>query len=158
MVDHNILINILKEHYSFHDEALCWFQQYLRPCNFKVYINGIYSNPKPLDFSVQQGSCLCANIFTCYCALIENIIPHDTRINGFADDHSLRRTYKVIHEENVTQNKNSLQTTSINIQKLMDTVWLKLNSDKTEYIPFASTKHIENQIPHHLALKVTSQN
>ena len=99
MVDHNILIDIIKEQYSFHDKALHWFEQYLRPHNFKVCIQRKYSKPKILDFSVPQGSCSGANMFTCYCILIENIIPHDTEINGFADDHSLRRTYKVTDKE-----------------------------------------------------------
>ena len=64
-------------------------------------------------------------------------------INGFADDHSLRRTYKVTDKEHGIQSKSNLQSTFMNIQKWMDTIWLKLNSDKTEYIQFASTKHIE---------------
>ena len=60
-MDHNILITILKEHYSFHGKALHLFEQYLRPCNFKVCINREYSNPKPLDFSIPQGSCSSTN-------------------------------------------------------------------------------------------------
>ena len=68
-VDYNILINILKEHYSFMDKALHWFEEYLRLCNFKVYIKRKHSKPKPLDFSVPQSSCSSANIFTCYCIL-----------------------------------------------------------------------------------------
>ena len=38
MIDHNVLIYILKEHYSFGDKALHWFKEYLRPWNFKVCI------------------------------------------------------------------------------------------------------------------------
>ena len=64
MVDHNILINILKEHYCFCDKALHWFEQYLRPHNFEVYIKRKYSRPKPLDLSVPKGSCFGANMFT----------------------------------------------------------------------------------------------
>ena len=37
-VDHDILINILKEHYSFQDKALHWFEECLIPFNFKVCI------------------------------------------------------------------------------------------------------------------------
>ena len=142
-VDHNILINILVEHYGFCDKPLSWFEQYLRLHNIMICINAKYSNPKPLDFSVPQGSCSGANIFTRSCSLIENIIPHDTMINGFTNYHLLRRTCKVTDKENGTQNKNSLQTTFINIQKWMDTMGQKLNSGKIEYIQFASTKHIE---------------
>ena len=98
-----------------------------------------------MDFSVPQGSCSSANIFTCYCALIENIIPHDMTINGFADDHSLRRIYKVTDEEHGIQSKSNLQSTFMNFHKWMDTMQLKLNSDKSKYIHFASTKHIEKQ-------------
>ena len=148
-LDHNILINILKEYYSFHAKALYWFEQYLRLCNFKVCIKRKYSKPKPLDFSVLQGSCSSTNMFTCYCNLIENIIPHNTMINGFTNDHLLRRTYKVMDKEHGTQSKSNLKSTFINIQKWMDTMWLKLNSDKTKYIQFVSTKHIKNWISHH---------
>ena len=42
MVEYNVLINILKEHYGFHDRALCWFEQYLRLHNFRVSVNGKY--------------------------------------------------------------------------------------------------------------------
>ena len=104
-VDHNILINILKEHYDFCDKALHWFEQYLRPCSFKACIKRKYSNLKPLDPSVPQGSCSSANMFTCCCTLTENIIPHDTMINGLADDHLLRRTYKVTDKEHGTKSK-----------------------------------------------------
>ena len=58
--DHHILINIIKECYGFWDYALHWFEEYLRPHNFKVCIRRKYS--KPLDFSVPQGSCSSANI------------------------------------------------------------------------------------------------
>ena len=115
----------------------------LRPLNFKVCIKRKYSKPKLLDFSVPQGYCFGANIFTCYCILIENIIPHDITANSFASDHSLRKTYKVTDKEHGIQSKSNLQSTFMNIQKWMDTMQLKLNSDKTKYIQFASTKHIK---------------
>ena len=114
-VDHSILINNLKEHYCFWDKALHWFEEYLRSCNFKVCIERKYSKPKPLDFSVPQGTCSSANILTCF--LIGNIILHHTTINGFADDHSLRRIYKVPDKEHGIQSKSNLQSTFMNIQK-----------------------------------------
>ena len=54
MVDHNILINILKEHYGFHDKALHWFEQYLRPHNFKVYIKRKYLKSKTVSQITKQ--------------------------------------------------------------------------------------------------------
>ena len=61
----------------------------------------------------------------------------------FANDYSLRRIYKVTDKEHGIQNKDNLQATFKSIQKCMDIMQLKLNSEKTEYIQFASTKHIE---------------
>ena len=78
-------------------------------------------------------------------------------INVFVIDHSLRRTDKVTDKGNGTHNKKKQFTSNFKtFQKWMDTMCLKPNSDKTEYIQFASTKHIENWIAHHLMPMVTS--
>ena len=52
-----------------------------------------YSHPRELRFSVPQGSCSAANLFTCYCALIDKEIPDAMVINGFVDDHSIRKNF-----------------------------------------------------------------
>ena len=66
-------------------------------------------------------------------------------IHGFANDHSLRGTYKVTDKEHGTQSKSNLQSIFMNIQMWMNAMQLKLNSDKTNYKQFVSTKHIERK-------------
>ena len=58
--------------------------------------------------------------------------------------HSEKHT-KSYHKdkEHGIQSKNNLQSTFMNIQKWMDTMQLKPNLDKTDYIQLASIKHIE---------------
>ena len=69
-------------------------QNYLRPRSFKVCKGDEYSEPHKLSYGVPQGSCSGANIFTCYCSLINTEVPESININVFADDHSLRKTFQ----------------------------------------------------------------
>ena len=64
-VDHEILLSVLRNKYGIHGKALKWFNEYLRPCSFKVVINGVYSKERNLEVSVPQGSCAGANILIC---------------------------------------------------------------------------------------------
>ena len=86
-VDHDLLLEILKKKFGISEVALQWFENYLRPRSTKVCVNKTYSNEKSLAFSVVQGSCSGANIFTAYCSPIGEIIPDSVAISGFADDH-----------------------------------------------------------------------
>ena len=94
MVDHGILLKILENQFGVTDTALMWFKNYLRPRSFKVCKGDEYSEPHKLSYGVPQGSCSGANIFTCYCSLINTEVPESININVFADDHSLRKTFQ----------------------------------------------------------------
>ena len=93
MVDHDILLSILNKQFGICGKALKWFNSYLQPRFFKVKIGKDYSQPQHLHFSVPQGSCSGANVFTCYCSSIDQIVPKDITLNGFADDHLLRKSF-----------------------------------------------------------------
>ena len=88
-VDHSILLKILENQFGVTETALRWFNNYLRPRSFKVCIGDEYSESQKLNFGVPQGLCSGANIFICYCSLINKEVPESISINGFADDHSL---------------------------------------------------------------------
>ena len=98
MVDHSILLKILHNSYHLCDQALKWFDMYLQLRWFKVCIEDIYSTPIELQFSVPQGSCSGANLFSCYCSQISSCIPPQLNINGFADDYSIRQWHKPTSE------------------------------------------------------------
>ena len=85
MVDRNILLKILENHFGVTDTALKWFNSYLRPRSFKVCIGDEYSESQKLSFGVPQGSCSGANIFIFYYSLINKEVPELVIINGFAD-------------------------------------------------------------------------
>ena len=89
VLDHSILLKILESQFRVIDRALKWFNSYLRPRLFKVWIGDEYSESQQLSFSVPQGSCSGANIFTYSCALINKVVPDSVSIIGFAGDYSL---------------------------------------------------------------------
>ena len=59
----------------------------------KVCINNAYSSIRSLNYSVPQENASGANLFTAYCAPIESGIPASITINGFANDHSIRKWF-----------------------------------------------------------------
>ena len=89
MVDHNILLEILEDQFGVTDTALKWFNSHLGPGSFKVCIGDEYSESTKLSFGGPHASCSGANIFTCYCSLINKEVLELVSINGFADGHSL---------------------------------------------------------------------
>ena len=92
-VDHDILLQILEQNFGLCHKALICFQNYQRPQLFRVNINGKYSKLIDLKLSVPEGSCSGANLFTCYCSLIKDSILSSMALSGFADDHSIRKSF-----------------------------------------------------------------
>ena len=135
-VGHSILLKILNKSFGFCDQARKWFDMYLQPRWFKVCIDGNYSEPMELWFSIPQGSCSGANLFSCYCSLIISCIPLQLIINGFADNHSVRQQHKPTSKISL-QVRATMQTTLTSTKDWTDSMNLKLNTDKTEFIIFS---------------------
>jgi hypothetical protein len=57
-VDHEILLDVVKQQYGVSDKALCWIGSYLNERTCVVSVNSSLSNPHPLECSVPHGSCL----------------------------------------------------------------------------------------------------
>ena len=85
-----------------------------------------------------QGLCSGANVFTCYCSSINQVVPKDITLNGFSDDHSLRKSFQASDRIQERQTKLKMEQIFNNIREWMDSMCLKLNSEKTEYIMFGS--------------------
>ena len=81
---------------------------------------------------VQSG----ANLFTAYCASIESVIPASITINGFADDHSIRKSFNADSRDQEFQSIILMMEMVANITSWMDTMHLKLNPDKTKFFMF----------------------
>ena len=143
-VDHELLLEILHHRYSISDDALKWYDNYLRPRGFKVCIGDSYSKERPLTFSVPQGSCSGAVIFIAYIESLSDIILHPIQLAGFADNHSIHNRFKPNSDGNAEkQTIDRLQGAMSDTKNWMDSVQLKLNSDKTEFMYFGTTHQLK---------------
>ena len=116
-VDHEILLDILKCKFGIETKALQWFDNYLRPHSFMVVTNGTYSQEQHLEVSVPQGSCAGANIFNLYSTPMEDIVHPGLKISGFADDHSIRDSFKASDRRAELQTITNLQHCMLNIKQ-----------------------------------------
>ena len=142
-VDHDLLLDILCKRFGIAETALQWYQSYLRPQGMKVHINDSYSSISPLNYSVPQGSASDANLFTAYCASIKSVIPDSITINGFADDHSIRKSFNAGSQDQGSQSIILMVDTVANIASWMDNMHLKLNPDKTKFIMFGYRNQLD---------------
>ena len=93
-VSHELLLTVLKEGFGIKDVALNYYENYLKPRHFKVCINGMYSAQKTMDFNVLQGSSKGTYLFMCYAWTLNEVVPKSLTLNGFAEDHSIRKSLK----------------------------------------------------------------
>ena len=149
-VDHELLLSILSNQFGIKDTALNWYDSYLRPRSFKVNINSAYSDTKDLTFSVPQGSASGANIFTAYCSSLGNIVTKPLTLQGFADDHFIRRDYNANSRFEEANTILSLEKALSTTKTWMDEMRLKLNSDKTEFILFGYRTQLAKSKVNHI--------
>ena len=138
-VDHDLLLEVLESRFGIVGTARKWYTSYLKPRSFKVSIRGSTSQPRQLDYSVPQGSIQGAFLFIAYASTLDLVVwPSGLELNGFADDHSIRTTFrpsKLDHrEEHATIDK--IEATMLKVKSWMDQVRLKLNEAKTEFMYF----------------------
>ena len=94
MVDHQILLQVLQSRFGVSGSALAWFDSYLWPSFCKVNVGTKYSTNRPLDCSVPQGSLAGPNLYLAYASTLQEIVPEEMCLNGFAGDHSLKTSFK----------------------------------------------------------------
>ena len=137
-VDHEVLLQMLSDKFGITDQALHWFEEYLQSRSFKVLINNSFSKEISLKYSMPQGSAAGANIFNLYCSTLSKIIPSDLHLSGFAEDHSVRRKFNTNNRNDERNTMASLESCMLTIKSWMDTVHLKMNPSKTEFILFSN--------------------
>ena len=94
-VDHDLLLEVLESRFGIVGTARKWYTSYLKPRSFKVSIRSSTSQPRQLDYSVPQGSIQGAFLFIAYASTLDLVIqPSGLELNGFADDHSIRTTFR----------------------------------------------------------------
>lgn len=142
-VDHDVLLDVLKVNFGVQDNALRWFDSYLRPRSCMVNIGDKYSTPRDLAFSVPQGSYAGPLLYLSYASTMAKVVHNDISIYGYADDHALRSCFNANSRECETAAINSLQDNAVDIKSWMDKNRLKMNTTKTEFILFGFRKQLQ---------------
>ena len=151
-IDHEKILEILRLRFGIVDEALAWYDSYLRPRSFKVNIGEEYSSEKKLVSSVPQGSASGANLFTAFCSPYGDLIPENLILYGFTNDHFMTGVYKAGDPNQENALLTQLKTVMEDTKCWMNDMRLKLNSDKTEIINFGSAPQLKKI--HHKELEL----
>ena len=139
-VDHDLLLEVLEKRFGVTDKAKQWYCNYIKQRKFSVIIDKNKSEPRQLKCSVPQGSIQGAFLFISYTSTLDEIVK-DLTLNGFADDHSVRKTFKpdkLEHHQEINTIA-VLEKSILDIKSLMDSVRLKMNNSKTEFIYFGGS-------------------
>lgn len=137
-VCHRTLLHVLERRYGVDESALKWFENYLQPRSLRVAVGNAVSSKQNLTVSVPQGSVAGAQIFTAYSATLDNVIPREMSLNGFADDHSIRKQLDLKDEKSICDTRTAIESTMVDIKEWMNQVRLKMNDSKTEFIVLGS--------------------
>ena len=112
--------------------------------------NGSYTSEWIMDFGLPQGSTQSVYLFNCYASTLSEIVPDSLTPNGFADDHSIRRTFKPETTNTNKGNESLLEDNTIaimersihDIKAWMEAVKLKLNEANSKFIYFGSRQQL----------------
>ena len=93
-VDHDVLLRVLEQNFGITDNAIKWFDSYLQPRRCKVSVGASYSNNIDLNLSVPQGSCAGPVLYLAHASTLQEVIPDDLCLHGYADDHAIKMGYQ----------------------------------------------------------------
>ena len=143
-VDHKLLLHVQTKRFGISGSTLKWYSAYLKLRTFRVCINGCYSSEKTMHFSVPQEPIQGAFLFMTYASTIPEIIPNSLQLNGYADDHSLRKSFKlgIIHEPT---NNTNIDDETCTIKIIEDTM-LKVKHGWTQYTSNSINKKKDSYI------------
>ena len=101
-----------------------------------------FSTIRSLDCSVPQGSLAGPYLYSAYASTLQEVVPDDVSLNGFADDHSLKRSFKADDRKAEQTIISALQNCLMNVKTWMDENGLKMNDGKMEFIMFGAKKQL----------------
>ena len=135
-IDHDILLQRLRERYGFTQTALKWFSTYLRGRTQCIDIRGVLSDEHLLEEGVPQGSVFGPAIFTMYTAPLGDVITaHGLSHMIYADDTQL---YLVLDPSKRSESVNRLEKCVQDVKSWAISNKLMLNDSKTEVIHMSS--------------------
>ena len=145
-IDHQILLKRFECNFGIHGKALKWISSYLSNRYQTVSIHGELSNRVLLKYGVPQGSVFGPKAYIMYTKPLGDIYrEHGLGYHFYADDTQLYLSFKP--DDTVSKNY-ALRKIELCLEETL--TWmtknkLKLNSEKTELILFAS-KHNQRQV------------
>jgi hypothetical protein len=139
-VDHKLLIEVLKNRFSFDGIALDWFQSYLDNRSQTFMFGNVESMTYAVNSSVPQGSVLGPLEFVAYTEdMVEIMRQHQLRHHKYADDTQL-------HAHSTVNNVHSillqLQNCIAEVRDWCASRRLQLNDAKTELAWFGSRANL----------------
>ena len=132
-VNHQLLTKTLQQ-LGIRGTMLHWFSTYL--LGRLQVVNGVTSQPKPLDCGVPQGSVLGQILFTIYTASLGQLLRQlDVQYHLYADDSKLWIIFKPPELHTAI---GQMEKCIASVQKWMLSHELKMNDDKTEFLVISS--------------------
>ena len=136
MVDHDLLLVILKSWFGIDGTPLAWIRCYLDSRSFQVQVGRTLSQPIDVPYAMPQGSLLGPVLFICYIATLNDIIQGtSSSILGYADDHAVYNTFSPIEQSSTLK---SLTEVTMKIRNWMNHSFLKMNDSKSEIVIFGT--------------------
>ena len=134
-VSHAILLQSL-EAAGVQGTALKWMESYIQDRYQVVVVKGEKSSPEKLDTGVAQGSVLGPLLFCVYTRSLGSLLrSHGVNYHLYADDTQI---YVTCDETDISNGIRLLEECLCAVQVWMTEHKLKLNTNKTEFLVFAS--------------------
>ena len=105
-----------------------------------VKIGKSYSDRKELTLSVPQGSCSGAKLFNMYSNTIREVVDPHLNLLAYVDDHAIK---KELDPNQATEGRNIINLLTLTtIKEWMNSVRLKMNNSKSEFIIFGNRTQV----------------
>ena len=102
-VNHDLLLDVLQWIFGITNTVLKWYKNLLKLRKLTICINSSYSSEQTMNFGLHQGS------IQQYASRLSEIVPDSLTLNGFADDHSIRSTFKPEKRNTNKDNKRTIR-------------------------------------------------
>ncbi len=148
-VDHNILLDFLRDYVGLDGVVFQLFKSYLSGRTQCVSVEGILSEFSELAYGVPQGSVLGPIAFCIYTTALGAILRHyNINYHIYADDTQLYCSFDM---KSPLQVIDQIQTCLSDIRSWMIKNKLKINDDKTEFLIITSSRH---NLPDEIGLRI----
>ena len=96
-----------------------------------------------IDYSVPQGSVAEWQFFHTYASTLFDVIPENTGLNSFTDDHTIHNAYNLNDKYECMSAMHFLKNALLDVEKWMSGNQLWMNLEKMEFIVFGSRTQFE---------------